>query len=222
MRRYILISFLGEGPTDNRFFQNIIQRLVENLLIIQEKEAIIQCSIIQKNGLTSEDIVYNAARQSKYSTLLILHSDADNFTVQEIIENKFKAGIKNVNNCNDNEVCKTIILLIPVVETETWMLIDKDLLREEINTQLSNEELGLIYKTGNIENINDPKQKIINAIQAHHLSLPVKRRRYAVTIRDLYEPMGQKINLEKLEALSAFTTFKENLIAALKGFEILT
>jgi Domain of unknown function (DUF4276) len=217
----ILISFLGEGATDYRFFSNIVQRLVGNLLLEQGKEGVIQWQPIHKKGNSAQEIVYNASLQSRFSTTLILHSDSDNNTIAQTITNKFQLGINQIQGCNDDEVCKNITLAIPVTETEAWMLVDKDLLKSEMNTNLSNQALGLTYQLNRIERIADPKQTLNDAINVHHQSLPRKRRKYAVAIDDLYETLSQNIELAKLESLASYKQFKDDLIIALQRKNII-
>lgn len=221
MNNLVSIAFLGEGTTDYRFFSNIVQRLVESLLLEQGKEGLIQWQPIQKNGASAQQIVYNAAKDSKFSTTLILHADCDNNTVAQTISNKFQLGLNQIQNCKDNEVCKNITPVIPITETEAWMLVDKDLLKSEMNTTLSNHTLGLTYQLNRIEHIRDPKQIINDAINTFHESLPRKRRKYAVVIDDLYETISQNIELERLEILESYEQFKNDLTNSLRLRNIL-
>jgi hypothetical protein len=216
----IVLAFLGEGKTDHRFLPNIAERLIEKLLLEQNKDATIQWQSIEKNGEDSEQIIYNAAIQARYCTTLIIHFDSGNIDASTAFKNKIKPGLNAVRTSTE-EVCKNVTVLIPITETEAWMLVDKELLKQEMNTELSNNDLGLSYKLSRIENIADPKQKLKDAIQKHHENLPAKRRKYSVTISELYEPISQKIKLEKLEMLSAYLTFKSNLISALQNENIL-
>ncbi len=221
MENVILVSFLGEGTTDYRFFSNIVQRLIGELLLQQGKEGVIQWQPINKNGGSAQEIVYNASVRARFSSTLVLHSDTDNKTFEETIFNKFQSGLDQINKSSDDEVCKNITLAIPVTETEAWMLIDKELLKSEMNTTLSNHALGLTYQQNRIERIADPKQKINNAINIHHQSLPKKRRKYAVVIDDLYEGISQNVELSTLELLDSYQSFKSSLISALQSKNIL-
>lgn len=216
----IILSFVGEGSTDNRFIPNIAERLIEKIFLSRNLHATIQWQTIEKKGSCTSEILLNAARQSKYCTTLIIHSDSDNSSPQETITQKLQPGLDLIDH-SEEEICKNISIVIPVTETEAWMLVDKDLLKEEINTSLSNQKLGLSYKISRIEEIADPKQKIINAIQVHNQQLPRKRRKTAVDISELYEPISQRVDLRKLEVLSAYVTFKENIVKALHNKNIL-
>lgn len=216
----IVLSFLGEGTTDHRFFQNITERLIQKCLLEKNKEAIIQWLPIERTGSNTTDIIVNAAIQSKYCTTLILHSDSDDIDPDNAYVNKIKPGIDAVKKSRD-ELCKNITVVIPITETEAWMLVDKELLKYEMNTDLSNQDLGLSFPLKNIERIADPKQKLLDAINIHHWNLTKKRRKNAVRIAELYEPISQQIELQKLEILNAYKDFKNNLIKALQNANVL-
>lgn len=216
----ILLSFFGEGPTDNRFIPNIAERLIEQLLLEQNKEAIIQWQTIKKSGLDSATKILNASKQARYCSTLIIHADADRETPTNAFIHRIKPGIDAINN-STVAVCTNITIVIPVTETEAWMLVDKHLLKDEMNTQLTNQNLGLTYSQNRIEAIADPKKLLQDAIIAHQLSLTRKRRRSAVTIGELYEPISQRVELSKLEVLEAYRNFKTSLITALRSKNIL-
>ena len=216
----ILLSFIGEGATDNRFIPNIAERLVEELLLEQNKEAIILWQPISKSGNDAASKILSASKQAKYCTTLIVHADADDDSTDVAMAHRIQPGLDAISNF-DGDVCENITIVIPVTETEAWMLVDKDLLKEEMNSQLSNQDLGLTYQLSRIETIADPKQKLQDAIHIHRQSLKRRRRRSAVLISELYEPISQRISLQKLEVLSAYNVFKENLITALRNKNIL-
>lgn len=180
----IVLSFIGEGSTDKRFLPNIAERLIEQLLIEHNVKATIQWQHITKEGNTSTEVIFNAAKQARFCTTLIVHSDADSVSPLEAYNSKIKPALDLIDM--GNEICKNITIIIPITETEAWLLVDKELLREEINTPLSNQDLGLTYQINRIEGIADPKQILNDAIHAHHQSLTKKRRRSAVTVSELY------------------------------------
>jgi len=194
--------------------------LIEQLLLTQGKQATIQWQTIEKKGEGSSEIIFNAAIQAKYCTTLILHSDADDRNPHNAFIHKIKPGLDSIAE-SDLNVCKNITIVIPITETEAWMLVDRELLKEEMNTTLSNRELGLIYQTNRIERIADPKQKLEDAINVHRLQLSRRRRRSAVTIAELYEPISRRVILQKLEVLNAYSDFKESLMNALRSKKLL-
>ena len=114
-------------------------------------------------------------------------------------------------------LCKNLIAIVPVQMTESWMLSDKELLKSEIGTDKSDEELGIdkapeLYK--------DPKQVIMAAIVMARRNMP-KRRRKDLKIRELYSPLGQKVVMKALEKLGSYQKFKQAIIEAFKKLNYL-
>ena len=100
--------------------------------------------------------------------------------------------------------------------TEAWMLADKELLKEEIGTTMSNTDLGINRSP---ESIADPKETIKNALDIAQSHLSGRRSR--INIGDLYQPIGQKITMEHLEKLESFNKFKLSVENALKKLKYL-
>ncbi|MFK7908337.1 MAG: hypothetical protein AB8B69_24620, partial [Chitinophagales bacterium] len=70
------------------------------------------------------------------------------------------------------------------------------------------------------ENTADPKTVIIEAIRIAREEMSKKRRR-KLTIADLYLPIGQGIDMEKLEQLSSYQKFKENVRIVFRELNLL-
>lgn len=114
-------------------------------------------------------------------------------------------------------MCRNIVPIIPVHMTESWMLADIELLKNEIGTTLSNVDLGLNRMP---ESVAQPKDLINNAIRISRTGL-VRRRRHELTINQLYQPIGQKIALDRLDQLPSYAKFKEAVRAAYRKLNYL-
>src|SRR5690606_177391 len=100
----VLLSFIGEGTTDNRFIPNIAQRIVEQLLLERNIEATIQWQPINKDGNNAASKILNAAKQARYCTTLIVHADADNESTEAAFTHRIQPGLNEIENC-DEDVC---------------------------------------------------------------------------------------------------------------------
>ncbi|MFT5917918.1 MAG: hypothetical protein ACI81T_004435, partial [Bacteroidia bacterium] len=94
--------------------------------------------------------------------------------------------------------------------------LQKDLLKQEIGTDKSDIELGIERFP---EDIADPKQTISNAISIARKNI-TKRRRKDLSIADLYLPIGQNLELKKLESLPSYLDFKENIRIAFQYLNV--
>ena len=100
---------------------------------------------------------------------------------------------------------------------EAWMLADFNLFKSEVSTDKTKSQLNL---SGNPEQFSDPKRKIIEALKIVKDELPKKRRK-ELKINDLYQIMGQKIEIYHLNTLQSFLEFYKNLFEVLKKMNLI-
>ena len=122
-------------------------------------------------------------------------------------------NVESLNEQNESEYCKILVSVIPVCMTEAWMLADKELLKSEIGTELSNFDLGIHQM---IESIPNPKETITNAIRIVQSDLTRRKRNRGLDISELYQIIGQKLELSQLENLESYRKFKDSLKSAFK------
>lgn len=206
--KQVLIGFAQEGPTDIRFLESIIQRTFEDVAF--ECDGSVEVLPIQTfkkiRDAAFVDVMLSYAKQSYECGLMVLciHVDADDINDENVFIYKILPAFEHVQYAND-EVCKNLVAVVPVRMTEAWMLADIDLLKSELGTSKSASELGIAKKP---EEYADPKTAIEEAIRIACADLPA-RRRHKFTIAELYQPIGQKIQLNRLEQLPAYQKFKQ-------------
>ncbi len=211
----ITIGYLTEGSTDKRFLEGIIRRTFEDVALRCESEIEVYEPFyinVSKSDFKSE--VLEAAKIAYESGLMVvcIHTDADNPDNNWVVENKISPSFKAVHAYEEEETCKNLVPILPVYMTEAWLLSDKEKLKEEIGCTKSDQEVGLNIQP---ESITDPKQKLQEVIRITLEELP-KRRRNAISISDLYQPLGQKISLEKLKELNSYIHFYNEVLNAFK------
>lgn len=220
MSNILTIAYTTEGTTDQRFLQNIIRKTFEELALscqgLIEIYDPIYIRFDKKHGFVKDVVSLSVQAFKNGINIFCIHVDADSSSADEVLENKIIPATDAVNLLNDSEVCKNIIAIIPIHMSEAWMLADKNLLKEEIGTDKSDEDLGL---TRHPESIADPKRIIENALNVAQIDLP--RRRNRLTISELYQPIGQKISINRLETLDSFKSFKLSVEEALRKLNYL-
>ena len=92
--------------------------------------------------------------------ILCVHTDADSKDTKRAYAEKINPA-KEFLSDKKGEICKSLIPIVPVRMVEAWMLADKELLKEEMGTRMSDEELGINRMP---ELYLDPKATIIQAI----------------------------------------------------------
>lgn len=213
MSNILTIAYTTEGPTDVRFLKTIIQKVFEEIAF--ECEGLIEVyepvhiKFPKKDTFVNGFVRVSKAAKASGINVLCIHADADSNRDDDALEFKIVPGIKAINDENNISVCKTIVAIIPVHMTEAWMLADKELLKEEIGTNLSNTDLGI---NRSAESIADPKKIIEDALIIAQQDLP--KRRNKILIEDLYQPIGQKISIAKLKSLDSFNKFELSVKSA--------
>ena len=216
----IFAGLLTEGSTDIRFLQSIVQKTLEMIAFDCSGQLDIEVLAIEidKTGLNFIEQVLKASKQGyeEFSTQIIcIHTDADSPTSKEVYERKINPATRELEK--QHEYCGVLVAIVPIQETEAWMLADKELLKREIGTNKTDQILGI---NRNPETIANPKEVIEKAIQIARGNL-TRKRRSNLTIADLYLSIGQSIDLEKLESLSSYQDFKENVREAFRKFNLL-
>ena len=144
------------------------------------------------------------------------HTDSDKITDDWAIKNKIEPSLRKIQACNDN-ICKLVVPVIPVRMSESWMLADKNLFKQEIYTKKSDHELGI---NNHPESYANPKQIIENAIRIAQQD-KAKRHRCNVKIGDLYQPIGEGVTLDALRQLLSFRKFEDNVRNAFRELKYL-
>lgn len=223
MAKQLFIGLVAEGCTDIRFLQNIVQRTFEDVACKEcTQEVEILTYELQKvnKGNSFPDLVENAAlegvRQLGAMTIVV-HTDSDCDTYEERFEHKFKPAIARLESLSENEnYCTLLTPLIAVRMIESWMLADKELFKSEINTCLSDSDLGIAR---NPETMSDPKQVIVSAIKI--AAEGQSRRRSQLSISELYGPLGAKISLNSLNRLSSYKMFRKYVVKTFQSLHYL-
>jgi hypothetical protein len=216
----LTIAYTTEGSTDQRFLKSIIVKVFDEVAFGCEGSIEVFDPVfikLPKNGDFVSNLVEVSAEAYKIGiNVLCVHVDADSNSDEQVTQFKITPAFKAINIQADNTSCKNLVAIIPIHMTEAWMLADKDLLKDEIGTDMSNTDLGINRAP---ESIADPKKNIESALNIAQAHLPKRRKK--IYIEDLYQPIGQKIAIEKLEMLSSFNQFKLAVENALRELNYL-
>lgn len=220
MSNILTIAYTTEGSTDQRFLKSIIIKVFEEVAFGCEGSIDVFDPVFirlpKKDDFVSNLLAVAAEAHKIGINVLCVHVDADNNSDEQVTHFKVNPAFSAIENQNDNISCKNLVAIIPIHMTEAWMLADKDLLKDEIGTDMSNADLG-INRTP--ESIADPKKYIESALNIAQAHLP--KRREKIHIEDLYQPIGQKVAIGKLEVLPSFNKFKLSVEEALRKLNFL-
>ena len=214
MSNFLLTGLFTEGTTDIRFLESVVKTTLENLAIecsgyIETELEIIK---IEKAGLSFNQQLLKAAEKAKNDfeiLILFVHTDSDNRDDANVFNSKIIPAKELVHQQADNTVCKKIVAIVPIQMTESWMLADKVLLKNEIGIEGLDIDLGLHR---NPEEIANPKAVIENIIRISKENQVKRKRNKGLAVSDLY----QIIELAELEKLPSYLKFRNSLIEILR------
>lgn len=218
----LFIGLIAEGKTDYRFFKPIIEKTLTDIAFDCKGQIDIDVKVIKcDKGETFNDYVLNGSKMGheEYGiSILIVHTDADDLSDVNAYNNKIKPALSYLMQQPDETFCKNIVALVPVFETESWMLADKQVLIDQIGTKKSETDLEI---DGHPEGFRNPKQKIENAIRIGREDFPRKLRN-SLQISELYSFLGQAIQIKKLKSFKSFIEFQNNIKKTLLDLNLLT
>ena len=216
--KYLALALYAEGSTDRYFLPSIIRRTSRHILDHhgQSKVEVQPLDLIEINkvGFSQNECILQAAQKATGDHILIIHCDADHPTPEKALQERFRPGYELVQQVKE-QICRSLVPIIPVQKTEAWMLAaDHDLLRREIGTSISAQNLGLVNRARQVESDPDPKQTLKEIIRKANAER--SRRRREVDLMSLYAPLGRGINLERLGNVPSYKQFVKDLTETLK------
>lgn len=218
MSNFILTGLFTEGTTDNRFLESVVKRTLEDVAFDCTGDIDVELEVIKitKTDLTFNEQVLEASKVAfdKFSILLLfVHTDADEKDDKAVFKNKIIPAQEALLLQEDNTCCKKMVAIVPIQMTESWMIIDRNLLKSEIGVDETDAALGIHL---NPETLNDPKAVIEGIIRFSKEDKTKRKRNKGLDISDLYQIIGQKVELSELEKLPSYLKFKNSLIEVLK------
>ena len=202
MSNFILAGLFTEGSTDVRFLSSVVERTLEEVAIdctgdIETKVEIININKSEKD-FNQQVLEASKVASDKFGILfLFVHTDSDAVNDNLIFQSKIIPAQKKLLE-QDTSYCKNIVAIVPIQMTESWMLADKELLKNEIGIEKTDAELGIHL---NPELISNPKNVIENIIRLSKEDETKRKRNKGLNIADLYQIIGQKIELSELKKL---------------------
>lgn len=215
--RQLGVGLIAEGTTDIRFLKTVIYKSIQELSWqCNNQVEIFDIREISAEGDCFSDKMLAASKRAlqEYGiSVLCIHADSDARSIKDVMQNKFSPLLEVLKEMPEETYCKHIIPTIPIQMIESWMLADKELLKQLINaTEKRDVDLGIEKAP---EKYSDPKSTIEQAIRIA-MSGQSKKKRDQVNISDLYEVLGNSLELEKLRVIPSFVNFESNVINVFK------
>lgn len=210
---YLSWALFVEGPTDKRYLETLIPRVVLRLVEGSDgQEAMVPDNPVDVFGgacRSFNEAAKKICEASEAFQLLFVHGDTGSLAQEKQLNNRTCALCRRVE-----AVCKFMrercVIVAPRRETEAWCLVDKAAIRAACGVG-ENFDLSFIPDSAKaLEGLQDPKA-VLKTIQN---SLSGGKRRRTPPIP--YASLGQMQDLGRLRQLPSFKAFEAELIDALK------
>lgn len=211
--RHLVPGFVGEGPSDQRFLEPIIRRMLTELLRSSTEWVEVHPFVDPAPASRRlEDVIAAVQACAGSINLLFVHADGKGQAERAKAER-----VEPVLDACCGEELRGVGV-VPVHETEAWALADGDALRAVFGTTLSLHDLGIPDHASEIERLADPKQVLSGAYLRAAGGRRARRRGSQVPLSLL----GERIDLATLRRLRAFQRFQQATETALRQLRLLS
>lgn len=219
---YLGLALYAEGPTDDRFLIPLLPRLCAHLCASEASAPVDVGEVVPLNHPAAvqdrprhERVVAAAAMHEGAWSIVFVHADgagdpekARAEAVQpalDALRARFPGAAPGVG-------------VVPVRETEAWLLVDGDALRNAFGVNMTDDELGLPRPRHLAESCLDPKAVLEAAFMATGPTGQRKRKGASPMLNAL----GEQVSLDCLSHLPSFRRLTEDLRAVLIQIGVLT
>ena len=198
-------AYVSEGSTDDRFLTNVLDRAVNDVCLRQFSDLVdVAPAIVVRNRSGPAPILDSVTELKKnaggYNIVFYHHDAGANLerVNREWVEPMRTAWV-------DSGLGLPLVFVVPVRETEAWALADGDAIRRVYGVSWDNARLGVPDDPRDVAGIEDPK-KVLTAIG----------KETGGRVRDHHSRLGELVSLDRLGAVDAFATWRNDLTHALE------
>ena len=219
--RYLGLALYAEGATDYRFLSPLLLRLCEDICLRCATQPVDVSDVLaldDRPGMKKkprEERIADAAIDAAGSwDVLFVHSDGESDPASAAGE-KIAPAFARLHEAGLRRGER--VAVVPVRETEAWVLADGDALRAVFGVSVDDAALGLPPPGAAVESVDDPKKRLNLAFEA---TRPGGRRARAGAA-SLLNALGERDSLPRLRAVPSFQAVENELVAALGRLGIL-
>lgn len=210
---YISWAALYEGAHDSEYFNILIPKLMEEIVIEERvRDADIPLdpvAIFGRNGREIDSVTREICENKNSIHIVFIHADTGGRGLEENIKSRSQVYVDRAKElCGFNE--DRCVLLLPRHETEAWALSDPAALASALGYRGNMATLGAPASAAQAEANPDPKQTLVSIVES------AQRGRRA-DIRRILPSIAQYQSIEALRGSRSFRDFDMRLRLALKS-----
>lgn len=218
--QYLGLALYAEGPTDYRFLSPLLQRLCEEICLLEGREPVEVSDVLaldhpeELNKESRERRILAAAENAKGAwRILFIHADGES-DPDAARRNQVDPALKLLQQRMKSE--GNGIAVVPVHEMESRVLADAESLQQVFGTTLSARELG-VPTVSLVEKERNPKAVLRRCFD---LARPGARNRHQ-TEAGYFQTLGECVSMEALRRLPSFQRLEAELKDALRSLQII-
>ncbi|GGK19392.1 hypothetical protein GCM10010124_09990 [Pilimelia terevasa] len=201
--RYLSCALLAEGTSDDRIYPGLLGRALERMCAHHFDFPVEVADVMPVRCRTGppsvEEILGVAARNSGSFDLVFAHRDAG--ANGERVEREWREPLRQ----RWTAATGRLVTVVPMRETEAWILADGQALRRALGVSWSDDELGVPRSAAAVERVPDPK------VPLQQLGIRIRR-----PVTDYYERLAGLITLDVLDKVPSFARWREDTLQALR------
>ncbi|MGW0436257.1 DUF4276 family protein [Micromonospora sp. NPDC003197] len=200
--RYLTSALVSEGVTDDQFLPRLLGRALTELCLSEFDESVdvadVQPLRDRRGPSPVRDIVQLIERNAGSFSVVFFHHDQG--ANPDRVANEWLQPLRE----RWGDRAEQLVAVVPIRETEAWLLADGDALRRALGVRWSDAEMGLPAHPKEVERIADPK-RVLNAVM----------RRVRRSTEDHYAQLGELVSLERLSLVPAYAQWWNDSAVAL-------
>ncbi|MDG4767321.1 DUF4276 family protein [Solwaraspora sp. WMMD406] len=200
--RYLSTALLSEGVSDDQFLPNLLGRALTELceaeFIDQVEVANVQPLRDRPGPSTVDEAIAMVERNDGAFSMIFYHRDQG--ANPERVRKEWLEPLRK--RWTDRR--EQLVAVVPVRETEAWLLADGQALRDALGVRWTDVEMGLPGSPRQVEQIADPK-KVLNDVT----------RRVSRSVGDYLGQLGDYVDLDKLQQVPAYRRWWDDTREAL-------
>ena len=207
---YLALALHCEGSTDRRFLEPLIRRVLIQFVgrrCITPVDVAEQFFDLAATSREVQSVVERITEAAAAVDLVFVHADGGNDSdrVRRELFSPIDIAIRDRHRAEE----LGLVAVIPVRETEAWVLADADAIRRAFGTTRLYNELGLPVRARDVEHVRDPKEVMT---QAHRAARGLRQgRRVNQKYPAFLALIGEQIDLTRLDQVPAFRQFARDL-----------
>ncbi|MEU4568350.1 DUF4276 family protein [Micromonospora sp. NPDC023956] len=201
--RYLTSALVSEGPTDDQFLPRLLGRALTYLCMTEFEDAVdvadVQVLRDRKGPSSVQDVIKVVELNRAAFSLIFFHRDQG--TDPRRVEREWIQPLRELWG----ERAEQLVAVIPVRETEAWLLADGDALRNALGVpSWTDGFMGLPARPAQVEDLADPKRVLSDLTQR------VSRSR-----EDHFVQLGELVSLDRLYQVPAYRRWWDDTRQAL-------